>query len=154
MHDSWNLAWKLNLAVRGLAKPSLLATYEEERRQVAEDIIDFDYEHSAALASGDAATLIDDFKSHIRFISGYGAEYAPNILNVPQKGCVVGNLRVGSLLPPAKVTRKVDSNPVDIQLDIPMLGKFSFFLLDTFQVALTYRFQSQANSGYTSLLVI
>jgi phenol 2-monooxygenase len=122
MHDSWNLAWKLNLAVRGLAKPSLLATYEEERRQVAEDLIDFDYEHSEALAGGDAVALSENFQRNVRFISGFGADYAPNVLNVPQKGSVLGSLRVGSLLPPAKVTRKVDSNLVDIQLDIPMLG--------------------------------
>jgi phenol 2-monooxygenase len=125
--DSWNLAWKLNLAVRGLAKPSLLATYEEERRQVAEDLIDFDYEHSEALASGDAVALSENFQRNVRFISGFGADYAPNILNVPQRGSVLGGLRVGSLLPPAKVTRKVDSNPVDIQLDIPMLGTIDGF---------------------------
>ena len=48
MHDSFNLAWKLNLAVRGLAKPSLLETYEHERRKIALDLINFDYEHANA----------------------------------------------------------------------------------------------------------
>ena len=122
MHDSWNLAWKLNLAVRGLAKPSLLATYEAERRQVAEDLIDFDYEHASAFAAGDAVALNENFQRNARFISGFGADYGPNVLNVPQKGSILGSLRAGSLLPPAKVTRFIDSNPVDIQLDIPMLG--------------------------------
>ena len=128
MHDSWNLAWKLNLAVRGLARPSLLATYEEERRQVAEDLIDFDYEHASAFVSGDAAALAENFQRNVRFISGFGADYAPNILNVPQKGSILGGLRVGGLLPPAKVSRHIDCNPVDIQLDIPMLGTSSPFL--------------------------
>lgn len=122
MHDSWNLAWKLNLAVRGLAKPSLLKTYEAERRQVAEDLIDFDYEHSSAFSSGDPKALAENFQRSARFTSGFGSDYAPSVLNVPQKGSMLGSLRAGSLPPPAKVTRYFDSNPVDIQLDIPMLG--------------------------------
>jgi phenol 2-monooxygenase len=125
MHDSWNLGWKLNLAVRGLAKPSLLATYEEERRQVAEDLMDFDHEHSEALAAGNPGAISDNFHRNVRFISGFGADYSPNVLNVPQKGSVMGGLRAGSLPPPAKVMRKVDSNPVDVQLDIPILGRYA-----------------------------
>ena len=123
IHDSWNLAWKLNLAIRGLAKPCLLATYEEERRQVAEDLLDYDHESVSALNSGDTTALAENFQRNIRFTSGFGADYGPNILNVPPKGEILGHLRAGSLLPPAKVTRFIDSNPVDIQLDIPMLGK-------------------------------
>lgn len=46
-------------------------------------------------------------------------------------------LTPGCLLPPAKVTRYTDSNPVDIQLDIPMLGQFRIYILvwDVFQCA-------------------
>jgi len=127
LHDSWNLAWKLNLTVRGLAKSSLLKTYEEERRQVAQDLIDFDYEHSSAFSSGDPKALAENFQRSARFMSGFGSDYAPNVLNMPQKGSILGFLRVGSLPPPAKVTRYFDSNPVDIQLDIPMLGQFRLY---------------------------
>lgn len=35
IHDAHNLAWKLALAVRGVAGPGLLATYDAERRPVA-----------------------------------------------------------------------------------------------------------------------
>jgi phenol 2-monooxygenase (NADPH) len=38
-------------------------------------------------------------------------------------------VRLGSLLPPARVTRYIDANPVDIQLDIPMLGQFRVYFL-------------------------
>jgi phenol 2-monooxygenase len=129
MHDSFNLAWKLNLAIRGLAKPSLLSTYEQERRKIAQDLIDFDYEHANAFAAGDAQALADNFAKNIRFISGVGAEYAANVLNVPifNTNAQVENLQGGRLLSPAKVTRYVDANPVDLQLDIPMLGQFRIF---------------------------
>lgn len=127
IHDACNLAWKLNLAIRGLAKPILLKTYEEERRQVAEDLLGFDYQHTNAFSSGDLEALSDDFERGARFTSGYGADYSSNVLNVPQKGSMLGMLRAGSVPPPAKVTRHFDSNPVDIQLDIPYLGQFRIY---------------------------
>ncbi len=39
IQDAWNLAWKLALAVRGLAAPGLLASYETERRPEGEEIV-------------------------------------------------------------------------------------------------------------------
>ena len=126
MHDGFNLAWKLNLAVRGLAKSALLSTYEHERRKIAQDLINFDYEHANAFAAGDPQALAENFAKNIRFISGVGAEYAENILNHPEKA-PRGGLRPGALLTPTKVTRYIDANPVDLQLDIPMLGQFRIF---------------------------
>ncbi len=130
MHDGWNLAWKLNLAVRGLAKRQLLESYEQERRKIALDLVNFDYEHANQIAGGDAVALAENFKTNVRFISGIGAEYSENVINmVESQTLVMGEARPGCLLPPAKVTRYLDSNPVDIQLDIPMLGQFRIFLL-------------------------
>ncbi|KAF2203541.1 FAD monooxygenase-like protein [Delitschia confertaspora ATCC 74209] len=127
MHDSWNLAWKLNFAIRDLAKSSLLETYELERKKIAEDLINFDYEHNDALSAGPEA-LAANFAKNIAFISGYGVEYNYNILNVPSKSPDdLGNLKPGHLLPPAKVTRFIDVNPVDIQTDIPALGQFRIY---------------------------
>ncbi|HET6500681.1 MAG TPA: FAD-dependent oxidoreductase [Amycolatopsis sp.] len=39
IQDAWNLGWKLALAVRGLAAPGLLASYETERRPEGEEIV-------------------------------------------------------------------------------------------------------------------
>ncbi|KAK4156947.1 FAD binding domain-containing protein [Chaetomidium leptoderma] len=130
MHDAWNLCWKLNLAVRGLAKPALLESYERERRKIALDLVNFDYEHANQIAGGDAAALAENFKTNVRFISGIGAEYGENAINMTEpQSWVLGEAKPGCLLPPAKVTRYIDSNPVDIQLDIPMLGQFRIYLL-------------------------
>ncbi|CAK7566352.1 MAG: hypothetical protein SEPTF4163_004292 [Sporothrix epigloea] len=133
MHDGWNLAWKLNFAVRGLAKPILLETYEQERRKIALDLVNFDYEHANQIAGGDAVALAENFKTNVRFISGIGAEYAENALNMVDlehaAAWMMGDAKPGCLLPPAKVTRYLDSNPVDIQLDIPMLGQFRIYIL-------------------------
>lgn len=130
MHDSFNLAWKLNLVIRGLSKPSLLATYEEERQKIAYDLINFDMEHCKAFSQGDAA-LAKNFDDNIRFISGLGAEYSEGMLS-QNKHAVSTPLQPGTLQLPSKVTRYIDANPVDIQLDIPLLGQFRiyFFIPD------------------------
>ncbi len=39
MQDAYNLAWKLALAVRGLAAPALLDSYDAERRPVGEEVV-------------------------------------------------------------------------------------------------------------------
>jgi hypothetical protein len=127
MHDSFNLGWKLNFAIRGLAKPILLQTYELERKKIAEDLINFDYEHANAFAAGDPDALAANFVKNVAFISGYGVNYDFNVLNVPTKAHGLGSLRPGYLLPPAKVTRYIDANPVDIQTDIPALGQFRIY---------------------------
>jgi len=40
LHDIWNLAWKLDLAVRGHATESLLDSYTAERHPVIKEVID------------------------------------------------------------------------------------------------------------------
>lgn len=128
MHDSFNLSWKLNLSIRGLAHPRLLSTYDSERRKIAQDLINFDFEHAAAFSEGDSETLTENFTTNVGFISGVGVKYDFNALNVPAN-LTTGVLRAGELLPPAKVTRYIDANPVDVQLDIPMLGQFRIFFI-------------------------
>ncbi|KAL4734660.1 phenol hydroxylase [Aspergillus similis] len=131
MHDSFNLAWKLNLVARGLASPSLLGTYESERRKIANDLIAFDAEHCAAFEAGEAA-LARNFDENIRFISGVGAEYDASILTqtkVSDTGKESKRLKPGALMIPARATRYIDANPVDIQLDVPLLSQFRLYFL-------------------------
>ncbi|KAL0943449.1 phenol 2-monooxygenase [Colletotrichum truncatum] len=128
VHDSWNLGWKLNFALRGLAKNDiLLGTYEQERKKIAHDLINFDFEHANEIARGDAKRLADNFKTNTRFISGAGVEYGENELNRGQSGVLKGAARPGCNLPPAKATRYIDACPVDVQLDIPILGQFRVY---------------------------
>ncbi|KPM34924.1 hypothetical protein AK830_g11653 [Neonectria ditissima] len=129
MHDSWNLGWKLNLASRGLARDEvLLGSYELERKKIAHDLIDFDFEHANEIAAGDASRLAENFRKNTRFISGVGVEYGPNKLNLEDRA-VKGAAKPGCNLPPAKVTRYMDASPVDIQLDIPVLGQFRVYVV-------------------------
>ncbi|VZI13239.1 unnamed protein product [Fusarium fujikuroi] len=65
VHDSWNLGWKLNLAARGFAKDGiLLQSYEQERKKIAEDLINFDFEHANEIAGGDSQRLAENFRKN------------------------------------------------------------------------------------------
>ena len=134
VHDSWNLAWKLNLAARRFARPELMASYEEERRKVALDLVSFDYEHANQIANGDAVVLAENFLFNVRFISGVGVDYGTGILTQPyaiNKEALLPYSEVahpGGILPPAKVTRYIDATPIDVQLDISMLVQFRIYL--------------------------
>lgn len=64
----------------------------------------------------------------------------------------VGILKPGSNLPPGKVTRYIDANPIDIQLDIPMLGQFRVYVVvpdlnDSAQAAFIRKFNATVSSG-------
>lgn len=53
MCDTYNLMWKLNLVIKGLADEKILSTYREERLTLGQQLVDFDRKW-AALASGRA----------------------------------------------------------------------------------------------------
>lgn len=134
IHDSWNLAWKLNFALRGLtgSNSALLDSYEHERRKIAQDLIRFDYEHANQVSGGDSKALAENFRTNMGFISGVGVKYADNILNQGSSANLTfpaGVIRPGSILPPAMAIRHVDHNPVHVQLDIPILGQFRIYFL-------------------------
>lgn len=56
IQDAWNLGWKLALAVRGIAAPSLLDSYEAERRPAGKAIVD----RAVALAFTDEMDMEDE----------------------------------------------------------------------------------------------
>jgi 2-polyprenyl-6-methoxyphenol hydroxylase-like FAD-dependent oxidoreductase/heme-degrading monooxygenase HmoA len=56
IQDAWNLGWKLALAVRGLAAPGLLDSYEAERRPAGKAIVD----RAVALAFTDEMDMEDE----------------------------------------------------------------------------------------------
>ena len=91
MQDTYNLGWKICLVVKGLAKRSILRTYQSERRRVAQDLIAFDHRLSrlfsgrpAKDAADEAGISIDEFKDALEkgnmFTSGVAVDYGASIL--------------------------------------------------------------------------
>lgn len=94
VHDAVNLAWKLFLVLRGVAKPVLLDTYEHERRPNALKLIGYDKAISALIShrlppswNGDPEAdpnqvLAEVLKSAKGFNTGLAISFEENLLNV------------------------------------------------------------------------
>ena len=91
MQDTYNLGWKIGLVVRGLAKRSILRTYQSERRRVAQDLIAFDHRFSRLFSGRPAkdaadeagismAKIKDAFEKGRMFTSGLAVDYGASIL--------------------------------------------------------------------------
>ena len=91
MQDTYNLGWKIGLVVNGIAKRSILKTYQSERRRVAQDLIAFDHRFSrlfsgrpAKDAADDAGISMSEFKDAFEkgnmFASGLAVDYGASLL--------------------------------------------------------------------------
>jgi 2-polyprenyl-6-methoxyphenol hydroxylase-like FAD-dependent oxidoreductase len=78
IHDAHNLAWKLALALQGVAGPRLLDTYDAERRPVGQFTVDQAYTRyvtrtAAYLKDGDPPPYEDDFRIELGYLYRSGA---------------------------------------------------------------------------------
>ena len=91
MQDTYNLGWKIGLVVKGLAKRSILKTYQSERRRIAQDLIEFDHKFSrlfsgrpAKDAADEAGISMAEFKDAFEkggmFTSGLAVDYGASML--------------------------------------------------------------------------
>ncbi|KAH8897808.1 hypothetical protein GQ53DRAFT_451322 [Thozetella sp. PMI_491] len=154
--DALNLAWKLHAVESGFADRAILHTYESERRDVAETLLDFDNRYAKLFSQRPPAAstvqaaasstsknaeqednaFIRTFKESCEFTSGYGVAYKPNSLNWspshPAQSHVAHpqgtKLRTGRILINADVTRVVDANVVHLEQQVPLNGSFRLFV--------------------------
>jgi len=142
MMDSFNLSWKLAYHLNGLVPPGgqgtngsieLLNSYEDERREIARELIEFDHQFSSMFsgqigAEGEEEGLtheqfLEVFSTGNGFTSGCGIEYPDSDLvlkeraNSPVHGTdfLSGVLRPGRRLLNVRVIRHADGNPRDLQ---------------------------------------
>ncbi|KAG1737215.1 FAD binding domain-containing protein [Suillus lakei] len=137
MNDAHNLAWKLALVVRGWAEPSLLSTYESERRQYALDLITFDKMFSTLFSgkplteeNGDGVAhehFMKTFQTFGNFTSGIGVHYEPSAAVLDRNQELASGLMIGERFPPYKFIRAADAWPFEIQDLLP--SDFRFKLL-------------------------
>jgi phenol hydroxylase-like protein/FAD binding domain-containing protein len=150
-HDALNFAWKVHLVESGFAKRPILASYEAERKEVAENLLGFDSRYATLFSNSHqpnegatSTTVIADeendfvktFKSACEFTSGYGVLYKPNIFNWspdhPAKSPLFSipgvKLTPGRTLTPSTATRISDANVVHLEQEIPVNGSFRIFI--------------------------
>lgn len=152
-HDALNFAWKMHLVEAGFAKRSILATYEAERKLIAEKLLDLDARYASlfsqrrpsayGLGSANAPNdgskadeFVDMYKSSCEFTSGYGIVYQQNVFNWgpghPAKSPLLSmnsvKLSPGRILPPSTVTRLSDANIVALEQEVPVNGSFRIYV--------------------------
>jgi phenol 2-monooxygenase len=134
MQDAFNLGWKLAAVLHGRCPPSLLHTYSAERRAIAKDLIDFDREWAALLASThdgagpDPAKTQSYFVRSGRYTAGTATHYAPALLT--GEGThqhLAEGFVVGTRFHSAPVIRLADAKPVHLGHVIKADGRFRVF---------------------------
>ncbi|BCR90036.1 putative FAD monooxygenase [Aspergillus chevalieri] len=154
-HDALNMAWKIHAVESGFANRSILSTYESERKDIAEMLLNFDAKyaalfskrrptagevgeasHTSVKAGGEEDEFVKTFKSSCEFTSGYGVAYKPNVFNWdashPAQSPLFNypgvRLTPGRAFTPSTVTRLADANFVALEQEVPANGAFRIFV--------------------------
>lgn len=143
MMDSYNLSWKLVHSLHGLTRPkspgsidSVLETFDQERVDVARQLIEFDakFSHmfSGKIGTGDAETsgltheeFLSVFSEGSGFTSGCGLQYKPSQLvktaeedlhsDMPHRDPLAGALTPGRRLLDVEIKRYADATRRHLQ---------------------------------------
>ncbi|KAH8110730.1 FAD binding domain-containing protein [Phellopilus nigrolimitatus] len=134
MNDSHNLVWKITHVLRGWADPSILKTYELERRKYAQDLIDFDRKFSALFSGKPRTEENHDGVSHEEFLaafqtfggftSGIGIQYSPSPITNLAHQALATNLSIGARMPPQTILCAADARPFELQDLLPSDSRF------------------------------
>jgi phenol 2-monooxygenase len=127
MADTWNLGWKLSCVLRGTAKPELLHTYSEERRAIAEQLIDFDREFSRLFSAragkvsdaGGGRVDPEEFQRYFmeqgHFTAGVATRYAPSLITAEAMfQDLAEGFPIGMRFHSAPVVRLADAKPLHL----------------------------------------
>jgi phenol 2-monooxygenase (NADPH) len=127
MQDAFNLGWKLAAVLEGRSPESLLHTYSAERRAIAQELIDFDREWSAIMASPpkdpanpaaggvDPAELQEYFVRSLRYTAGVATRYAlSSLTGAATHQHLAEGFTIGMRFHSASVIRMADAKPVQL----------------------------------------
>ena len=127
MQDAFNLGWKLAAVLEDRSPESLLHTYSAERQAIAQELIDFDKEWSAIMASPpedpanpgaggvDPAELQGYFERSLRYTAGVATRYAPSSLTgAATHQHLAEGFPIGMRFHSASVIRLADAKPVQL----------------------------------------
>jgi phenol 2-monooxygenase len=136
MQDAFNLGWKLASVLRGRSPSSLLHTYSAERRAIAKELIDFDREWAAMLATthddGGAAAPAKTqsyFVKHGHYTAGTATHYGPSLLTGGgDHQHLAEGFVVGTRFHSAPVIRLADAKPVHLGHVAGADGRFRIFV--------------------------
>ena len=134
MADTFNLGWKLAAVLRGQAAPTLLATYSEERRAKAKELIDFDRDMARLFSrksqnADEAAEFQQYFQRFGRFTAGVETRYERSmIVGEGAAQALATGLTVGMRFHSAPVIRLADARRVELGHALKADGRWRMIL--------------------------
>jgi phenol 2-monooxygenase (NADPH) len=136
MQDAFNLGWKLASVLRKRCPASLLHTYSAERRAIAKELIDFDREWAAMLASSheegggpDPLETQNYFVRHGRYTAGTATQYASSLLTGEGTHQHLGKgFVIGQRFHSAPVIRLADAKPFHLGHVGKADGRFRIYI--------------------------
>jgi 2-polyprenyl-6-methoxyphenol hydroxylase-like FAD-dependent oxidoreductase len=90
MQDAFNLGWKLGLVCLRKMQRSILSTYELERKQIAQQLIDFDHRFSRLFSGRPAKDILDETGVSMEEFSQ--AFQNAHLVSISSRSCGVVNL--------------------------------------------------------------
>jgi phenol 2-monooxygenase len=131
MQDGFNLGWKLASVLRQRCSPRLLQTYSAERQAIARELIEFDREWAALLASSKGFDPVETqsyFVRHGRYTAGTAARYRPSILTgEATHQHLAAGFAIGMRFHSAPVIRLADAKPVQLGHTVKADGRWRIF---------------------------
>ncbi|WP_125106563.1 FAD-dependent monooxygenase [Gulosibacter massiliensis] len=115
IQDGFNLGWKLAAVLEGRSPEALLSTYASERKEIAQNLIDFDKEWSTMMARPvdeweDPAELERYYVNTMEFPAGFMTEYAPSIITLDaEHQALAAGFPIGKRFKSAEVIRRADN---------------------------------------------
>jgi len=137
MQDTFNLGWKLASVLRKRSTPQLLHSYSAERQAIASELIAFDREWAALLASAakdtgegfDPAKTQSYFVRSGRYTAGTATHYAPSIITGEARHQhLASGFAIGTRFHSAPVIRLADAKPVHLGHVVKADGRWRIFV--------------------------
>lgn len=127
MQDAFNLGWKLAAVLRSRGTPDLLATYSQERRPIAAELIEFDQRWSTMLAAAPTTSmdrpdatvgsgeLQEYFVRQGRYTAGVATRYPASMLvGEPTFQGLASGFGIGTRFHSAPVIRVADARSMQL----------------------------------------
>ena len=136
MMDAYNLTWKLALVLQGKLRPQILETYNTERLQIAQELIDFDRKISHVYIkqlADNNSEITEEYRKAQGFTAGVGLQYSPTELVTHHVDAQINleslePLSPGKRLLPPTLIRHIDGSQVSILDEMPSNGRFHLFI--------------------------
>src|SRR5690625_305810 len=123
MQDTFNLGWKLGAVLQGQAHPSLLHTYEQERKVTDQELIDYDTRWSSMVGTRDdeESASPEAVQQKVveggKFTAGFGTHYKPEFSRLTGESThqnLATGFEIGTRFHSAPVIRVADAKPLQL----------------------------------------